>query len=101
MATLGHCVEFNVGGGVIQDQRSAKCNDTFPKCDNIYDSVDAYKCNTLKKTIIMLFMYITFCWRTNALYKVAFCLLKRDDTCYIEFFFKEIVFKLVILNKKE
>lgn len=49
MAALGHCVEFNVGGGVIQDQRSAKCDDTFPKCDNIYNSVDAYKCNAIKK----------------------------------------------------
>lgn len=49
LATLGHCVEFNVGGGVIQDQRSAECNDTFPKCESIYDSVDAYKCNAIKK----------------------------------------------------
>lgn len=40
---FGHCVEFNVGGGVIQDQRSAKCDDTFPKCESIYNSVDAYK----------------------------------------------------------
>lgn len=40
---FGHCVEFNVGGGVIQDQRSAKCDDTFPKCDNIYNSFEAYK----------------------------------------------------------
>lgn len=79
MAALGHCVEFNVGGGVIQDQRSAKCNDTFPKCESIYNSVDAYKCNAIKN-IIMLFMYIIFCWRTNTLYKVTFCLLKRDDT---------------------
>lgn len=84
MAALGHCVEFNVGGGVIQDQRSAKCDDTFPKCESIYNSVDAYKCNAIKKNIIMFFMYIIFCWRTNTLYKVAFCLLKMDDTCYIE-----------------
>lgn len=84
MAALGHCVEFNVGGGVIQDQRSAKCDDTFPKCDNIYNSVDAYKCNTLKKTIIMLFIYIIFSWKTKTLYKVTFCLLKMDGTCYIE-----------------
>lgn len=48
LAALGHCVEFNVGGGVIQDQRSAKCDDTFPKCDNIYNSVDAYKCNAIE-----------------------------------------------------
>lgn len=41
---LGHCVEFNVHGGVIQDQRSARCNQTFPKCENIYQSSDAYKC---------------------------------------------------------
>lgn len=40
---FGHCVEFNVRGGVIQDQRSARCNQTFPKCDNNYQSSDAYK----------------------------------------------------------
>lgn len=40
---FGHCVEFNVHGGVIQDQRSARCNQTFPKCENIYQSSDAYK----------------------------------------------------------
>lgn len=40
---FGHCVEFNVLGGVIQDQRSAPCNQTFPKCDKIYPSSEAYK----------------------------------------------------------
>lgn len=42
---VGHCVEFNLLGGVIQDQRSSRCNDTFPKCDSFYDSTTAYKCN--------------------------------------------------------
>lgn len=40
---LGHCTEFNIIGGVIQDQHSAKCNETFPKCDEYYISSDAYK----------------------------------------------------------
>lgn len=40
---FGHCVEFNVRGGVIQDQRSAPCNQTFLKCASIYSSSDAYK----------------------------------------------------------
>lgn len=40
---FGHCVEFNGRGGIIQDQRSARCNQTFPKCDNIYQSSDAFK----------------------------------------------------------
>lgn len=40
---FGHCVEFNVRGGVIQDQRSAPCNKTFPKCDKIYPSSEAFK----------------------------------------------------------
>lgn len=40
---LGHCAEFNIVGGVIQDQHSAKCNKTFPKCDEYYTSSDAYK----------------------------------------------------------
>lgn len=42
----GHCAEFNVGGGVIQDQMSTPCNDKFPKCDQYYRSVTAFKCNT-------------------------------------------------------
>lgn len=40
---FGHCVEFNVRGGVIQDQKSALCNRTFPKCDRYYYSTNAYK----------------------------------------------------------
>lgn len=40
---FGYCVEFNVRGGVIQDQRSAPCNQTFPKCDKIYPSSEAFK----------------------------------------------------------
>lgn len=40
---FGHCVEFNAGGGVIQDQMSAPCNSSFPKCDDIYRSTEAYK----------------------------------------------------------
>lgn len=40
---FGHCVEFNVPGGVIQDQRSAPCKEPFPRCPNIYNSVEAYK----------------------------------------------------------
>lgn len=58
-ATLGSCVEFNVGGGVIQGQRLPKCNANFPKCDHVYYSFEAYKCNAIyKKNIIMVFMYI-------------------------------------------
>lgn len=40
---LGHCSEFNIVGGVIQDQHSAPCNKIFPKCDGHYMSSDAYK----------------------------------------------------------
>ncbi|XP_052704072.1 uncharacterized protein LOC128180198 isoform X2 [Crassostrea angulata] len=40
---FGHCTEFNIHGGVIQNQRSTLCNDTFPKCDLVYNSSDAYK----------------------------------------------------------
>lgn len=40
---FGHCVEFNARGGVIQDQKSAPCNEKFPKCDIFYYSTDAYK----------------------------------------------------------
>lgn len=51
---LGHCVEFNVRGGAIQDQRSAPCNQTFPKCATIYKSSDAYKCKFSKVCNILL-----------------------------------------------
>lgn len=40
---FGHCVEFNLLGGVIQDQWSSPCNDTFPKCGHVYNSTAAYK----------------------------------------------------------
>ncbi|XP_052692623.1 uncharacterized protein LOC128170910 [Crassostrea angulata] len=40
---FGHCVEFNLQGGVIQEQYSAPCNDTFPRCDKFYESSTAYK----------------------------------------------------------
>lgn len=51
---LGFCVEFNVRGGVIQDHRSARCNRTFPKCDNSYQSSHAYKCKFSKVCNILL-----------------------------------------------
>lgn len=41
---LGHCTEFNVIGGVIQDHPTAPCyNRSFPKCDRFYYSTEAYK----------------------------------------------------------
>lgn len=40
---FGHCVEFNVLGGVIQDQLSTPCNATFPKCAEYYLSSDIYQ----------------------------------------------------------
>lgn len=40
---FGHCTEYNVAGGVIQRQATAKCNSTFPKCANSYYSTEAYK----------------------------------------------------------
>lgn len=43
---VGHCVEFNLLGGVIQDQLLSPCKETFPKCDVNYNSTVAYKCNT-------------------------------------------------------
>lgn len=49
---FGHCVEFNVHGGVIQDQMSTPCNNTFPKCDSIYNSSDAYKYPDCYKLVI-------------------------------------------------
>lgn len=38
------CTEFNVAGGVIQGQNNAVCNENFPKCDKLYNSMDAFKC---------------------------------------------------------
>lgn len=62
---LGHCVEFNTGGGVIQDQMSAPCNSSFPKCDDIYHSTDAYKCNVYKKKFLLRYTCVY-------LFKVSF-----------------------------
>lgn len=54
---LGHCTEFNVVGGIIQSHSTVSCNKTFPKCDKVYKSSDAYKC-TLIDTC--LYKYINF-----------------------------------------
>lgn len=54
MVFVGHCVEFNVRGGVIQDQITAPCNKTFPMCSSIYSSSDAYKCKVSEVFNIML-----------------------------------------------
>lgn len=40
---FGYCTEFNVAGRVIQRHAAAKCNSVFPKCDEMYNSMDAYK----------------------------------------------------------
>lgn len=41
---LGHCTEFNVIGRVIQDHQKAPCQKgSFPNCDKLYSSTDAYK----------------------------------------------------------
>lgn len=48
---LGHCTEFNIVGGVIQDQQSAPCNKTFPKCAEYYASYDAYKYDDCYKLV--------------------------------------------------
>lgn len=50
---FGHCVEFNVPGGVIQDQRSALCKETFPRCPNMYNSWEAYKYPDCYKLVTM------------------------------------------------
>nr|XP_034335673.1 uncharacterized protein LOC117692292 isoform X2 [Crassostrea gigas]XP_034335674.1 uncharacterized protein LOC117692292 isoform X2 [Crassostrea gigas] len=49
---LGHCTEFNIVGGVIQAQHYAPCNTTsFPKCDDVYISSDAYKYDDCYKLV--------------------------------------------------
>lgn len=40
---FGYCAEYNVVGEVIQRQKSAKCNNAFPKCDKYYNSTEAFK----------------------------------------------------------
>lgn len=49
---FGHCVEFNVRGGVIQDQLSTPCNATFPKCTYFYLSSDVYKYSDCYKLVL-------------------------------------------------
>lgn len=72
---FGNCVEFNVLGGVIQDQHFSPCRDIFPKCDNHYDSSTAYKypdCYKLVSGII----YST----TDKLSASITTTMKYDDT---------------------
>lgn len=40
---FGFCTEFNVAGGIIQQNPDAECNETYPRCDKAYSSADAYK----------------------------------------------------------
>lgn len=54
---IGHCVEFNQLGGVIQDQLLSPCNDTFPKCDGVYYSTAAYKYPDCYKLVSMNWKY--------------------------------------------
>lgn len=58
LSLLGHCTEFNVVGGRIQSHSTGfPCNNIFPKCDKVYESVDAYKCTLIDKCI---YKYINF-----------------------------------------
>lgn len=75
---LGHCVEFNLLGGVIQDQMSSPCNDTFPKCDVVYRlnvilSSESYKISILASGLypmvewgIFIFRFLDFTFKKNA-----------------------------------
>lgn len=40
---FGHCTEFYVAGGLLQNHQEAKCNESFPRCGRVYSSADAYK----------------------------------------------------------
>lgn len=53
---LGFCAEFNVAGGVIQNHYAAPCDkETFPKCNELYKSSEAYKC---KEAYLLNFILI-------------------------------------------
>nr|XP_034322577.1 uncharacterized protein LOC117688566 [Crassostrea gigas] len=56
---FGHCVEFNLLGGVIQDQWSSPCNDTFPKCGHAYNSTAAYEYPDCYKLVYKKLKYPT------------------------------------------
>lgn len=80
---FGHCVEFNVGGGVIQDQRSALCNDTFPKCDRMYNSTDAYRYTDCYKLVSLsktTYSTTTTTSRTNTIATAATASTKQPTT---------------------
>lgn len=48
---LGYCTEFNVAGGVIQNHFDSPCGSkSYPRCNDIYRSSDAYKCKELNNT---------------------------------------------------
>lgn len=51
---IGYCAEFNVGGGVFQIHYAAPCDkETFPKCNELYNTSEAYKC---KETYLLNFI---------------------------------------------
>lgn len=80
---FGHCVEFNVPGGVIQDQRSASCKAPFPKCDSIYNSTDAYKypdCYKLLSLSKTTYSTTTTTSRTNTVATAATASTKQTTT---------------------
>lgn len=70
----GHCTEFNVGGGVIQRQSTAECNNVFPKCEGIYNSTDAYKCMFERNVYFINFLFDT----RFMIHEVTSFLLKYD-----------------------
>lgn len=78
-----HCVEFNLLGGVIQDQMSSPCNDTFPKyvmsfidqplLINVILSSESYIISILASGLypmvewgIFIFRFLDFTFKKNA-----------------------------------
>lgn len=81
----GHCVEFNVRGGVIQDQLSAPCNATFPKCDDFYLSSEVYKCKVTKLHIICI-VFILYSWERETHYN------EHSETVFINQIFDKYIY---------
>lgn len=89
---FGHCVEFNVAGGVIQDQFSARCNESFPKCDSHYLSSTAYKYPDCYKLVQGEYIYQSTTFRITTNDTSATIDLRKTES----FHFLWLIFIIII-----
>lgn len=91
---FGHCVEFNVGGGVIQDQLSASCNEHYPKCDAYYLSSNAYKYSDCYNLVVKRDTYQSTTTKDASIVTID---LKKPESTYLLIGLVAIVTLIIIV----